>query len=388
MKKSFKKMHKLSANIRFIILSIILSVSTLMGILHQYSKQKPAGVDAMCPFGGVESLWFFLSDGKYLKRVALSSFILLGATILVALIFRRSFCGNYCPLGFLQELFDRLGKKIFRKRFVIPDSIDKYLRYTKYLVLFGVSFLSWRVADLFIRPYDPWAAYHHLWSNELFEEFLFGFIVLVVSFAGSLLYNRFFCKYLCPMGALLGFISKVGLFKVTRNESSCINCSACTKACPVNIDVEKTDCVTTAECINCNRCVDSCPVDNTLYVQFKKVKLSALTVTLATLLIMLSVMGVTAATGDFNFMVQEIESLEDGGEFKIEDIRGRHTFKELSEASGIAAEKFITTFNLTEQQFNGAIKDVTHAENASLDTEEVRIFIAEELGIEYEPKEE
>ena len=90
--------------------------------------------------------------------------------------------------------------------------------------------------------------------------------MLAVSLVGSLLFDRFFCKYLCPMGAFLALIRRVGWFRVRRNEGTCIHCSACTNACPVNIPVETLAQVHDAECINCNTLRQMCPVKDTLYV--------------------------------------------------------------------------------------------------------------------------
>ena len=67
--------------VRMTILILILAVSTAVGLLHQFSDVKPVSVDALCPFGGIESLWSVLAAGTLLAKLAWSSFILLGATL-------------------------------------------------------------------------------------------------------------------------------------------------------------------------------------------------------------------------------------------------------------------------------------------------------------------
>ena len=109
-------------------------------------------------------------------------------------------------------------------------------------------------------------AYNHLTSAELLTENGIGLAVLVIALAGSLVYDRFFCKYACPMGAFLGLISKVSIFKVRRNTETCIDCKACDKACPVNVTVSEVETVTSPECIDCGECVTACPVADTLAV--------------------------------------------------------------------------------------------------------------------------
>ena len=98
--KSDKKAQRRDKAIRLIILLLIWGLSTYLGILHQCAQgTRPVGVDALCPFGGIESAFTLITTGTMVQRIAWSSFILLFATLIVAILFRRSFCGNFCPLG-------------------------------------------------------------------------------------------------------------------------------------------------------------------------------------------------------------------------------------------------------------------------------------------------
>ncbi len=252
---------------RWVALLVILAISTILGILHQHYRDGiffVVGVDALCPFGGVEVLWSYVTGGTFIKRTAASSMILLAGSLGAAFMMSRSFCGQICPLGTLQEIFARLGIRLTGRRFTMPASLDRPARYLKYGVLFAITYFTWQTATLVIRPYDPWAAYHHLTSPEVFSGFAIGLIVLVVSLGASMFYDRFFCKYLCPMGALLGLISRISWFRIRRVEDTCTNCKLCDRACPVNIDVSTNDTVRSAECIACNECVNACPVSETL----------------------------------------------------------------------------------------------------------------------------
>jgi Fe-S-cluster-containing hydrogenase component 2 len=75
----------------------------------------------------------------------------------------------------------------------------------------------------------------------------------------SLVYKNFWCRYLCPYGALLGLLSRFSPFKIRRNEEKCIHCHACTSHCPTLIDVEKHDVIKSEECFGCMTCVSRCP---------------------------------------------------------------------------------------------------------------------------------
>jgi NapH/MauN family ferredoxin-type protein len=258
---------KRNKTIRLIVMVAVLVISTVLGLMHQFIKGSTVvGVDALCPFGGIESAYNLITTGIGLQRIAASSFILLIGVLLVAILFRRSFCGLICPMGAIQELFARLGQRIIGGRLEMPSAIDRPLRYFKYVVLAVTVLLTIKTAELVIRPYDPWAAYHHLASGELFTEFSAGFIVLIVTVIGSFIYDRFFCKYVCPMGAFFGLISKLSVFKIRRNEATCMNCKACDKACPVNIKVSEQKVMSSPECIDCSQCVNVCPERDTLSI--------------------------------------------------------------------------------------------------------------------------
>jgi polyferredoxin len=111
------KRQRLFRTTRLAVLVILLAVSTGLGILHQTAgSTRPVGVDALDPFGGIEALITFILSGTLLEKIAWSSFILLGATVAVALVFRRAFCGHICAFGAPQELAGRLGRIVFGVR--------------------------------------------------------------------------------------------------------------------------------------------------------------------------------------------------------------------------------------------------------------------------------
>jgi polyferredoxin len=220
---------------RWVVLGVVLLISTVIGLLHQKAPGlRLVGVDALCPFGGVESLWALLASGGMLKKIAGGSFILLIASVGLNLLFGRAFCGQFCPLGTLQEIFGTLRTPFSMKRLEIPRAVDVPARFLKYLVFGVFAWLAWLTGTLAIRPYDPWVAYHHLTSPELLTNFGIGAAILGVSLVGSFVYDRFFCKYLCPMGAFLGLFNKLGRFQVTRHADACIDCGASSERCRVH----------------------------------------------------------------------------------------------------------------------------------------------------------
>ena len=379
--KSDKRSQRIFRGVRLGFLVFFFVLATAAGILHQFAPvTKPVGVDALCPFGGIEAAFTLVMTGSLLPKIAWSSFILLAATIVVALVFRRVFCGKICAFGALQELFGRLGKVIFRKRLTVPAAIDKPARYLKYLTLAAIVILSAVAGQLIIRPYDPWAAWNHLLSVELISGFLVGLIILVVSIVGSLLYDRFFCKYLCPMGGFLGLINRLGWFRIKRNDATCTHCMACNKACPVNIPVESMAQVQTSECIACNLCVNACPVKDTLVIGGpRKGKVSSLAVLGISLAVFVAVVAAGSLIGGVQWTQKPLAATVEETVFNPDDIKGSDTFKAVSELTGIPKEAFMEAFAITPEDFEKPIKDSAHKEGSTFDTEAVREFVRGKL---------
>jgi len=96
-------------------------------------------------------------------------------------------------------------------------------------------------------------------------------VVLVL----SLIVERPFCKYACPYGAVLGVFNLFRIFKIRRRRSTCIDCKACDRSCPMNIPVSTSGAVRDHQCISCLKCTSEqvCPVENT--VELTTIKLEA-----------------------------------------------------------------------------------------------------------------
>ena len=382
-----KKQQNNSRTIRFTVLVVILAISTTIGILHQ--KIRTANVDQLCPFGAVESALTWFRNGSFLPKIALSSFILMLFVLIVTLLFKRAFCGLFCPMGTLQEIFEKLGKMIFKKRYQIKDTIDRPLRWGKIIVLLLFVILSWITGKLVIRPYDPWAAFHYLSSPDLFSEFTIGFIILIVTLLLSGLFSRVFCKYLCPLGGFIALLSPIGLYRIYRNDKVCINCKACDKACPMNIDVSVTQEVTDIECIGCNECIHVCPVKDCLVIQTKnKSKLTTNGVLTIVLVLFIVITGIFTLTGQFKWVQgtlsqQAKESQKKNEVLSPDNITGQMTFKEVSEAYGIPMEAFKGAFSFSNEEETVPFKILK--ETKEYETEQVKEFVIQYLKSVQEP---
>lgn len=325
------KKNKKIKFIRWALLALFLVLITIQGYFHQIKGGgEAASIHALCPYGGLESLYSLLGSGTFIQKIFSGTMVLLVLTLIMALLFRRSFCGLICPFGALQEFLGVLGKKLFKRSFRLNRRLDNYLRYLKYVVLLLTVYYAWKTAGLWMSPYDPWAAYAHLSEgiSSLVSENLIGFILLIVTIIGSILYDRFFCKYLCPMGALYGIISKISPHKIVRNQDKCISCSLCTKSCPMNIDVAKNTNVTSAECINCQLCVLSCPKEGCLETRQASKKLRPALVLTFVIVIFFGGLFFSKFIGIYNTLPEPIPVNKT---ISIDEIRGYMTLMEVAD---------------------------------------------------------
>jgi polyferredoxin len=300
-----KRLALVSRILRWVTLGSFLAFVLAATLLHTLGYVAPS-IHAICPYGGLESTLSLLAVGTFLKKIVIGTFVLFGTTAALALILRRSFCGQICAFGGLQEFFGKIGKKLFKQRPVVPQKLDKVLRYLKYVVLAVTVAMAWITGELWITPYDPFNALGHLADfNALITSYLVGFIILVISLLGSIHYDRFFCKYLCPAGAFYGLIGKASPYAVRVNADACIRCGKCNKACPMNVEVMdvKNGRVTSLECINCNECINVCPVQGAIHTGFtKKARIHPIVATVLALLLFLVPIGVAAATGNMQLL--------------------------------------------------------------------------------------
>jgi NapH/MauN family ferredoxin-type protein len=341
-----------SSKLRYVIQFGFLAFMTWLGYRHQVLGGGPGGVptvDALCPFGGLESLYSILASGTWLRRLAPSAMVLLVVLIAMTLLLGRVFCGWICPLGTLGEWTSRLGARLGIRKREFPEKVDKTLRWLKYGVLILIIAATWRAGTLVWRSYDPWVAWMHLSAG--WEEFLespwsyFSLFVLVIGM--SLFIERFWCRYLCPLGALLAPLQKIGLVKVRRSDDDCINCHKCGTVCPVRLDPEKKDVENSAECIACGRCVEACPKEKALFFGTSKKKLAVLTVGIATLAIFLGGYGIARGmgywqtySGSTRASISETSSVSPT-QANPDEIKASMTIEEVSAAYGLEIEEIL-----------------------------------------------
>ncbi len=284
--------------------------------------QRPPGAEGFLPISALMGLLHWIMSGS-LNSIHPAGTIILTAFIAISIAMKKSFCSWMCPVGTLSKSLWMLGQKIFGRNFQVWKWLDYALRSLKYFLLsfFVYSIVSMSVDDLTIfinSPYNKVADIKmYLFFAEISQFALWTIIVLMVC---SLFIKNFWCRYLCPYGALLGIAGMLSPFRITRTKATCVDCELCTKVCPANIqihtigqsDTNKTvGQVWNDECTSCMRCVEECPVKDTLLLRTKESTASVPTWVMGSLIIgvFLAVTGLGMLTGHWKNSISSDEYL-------------------------------------------------------------------------------
>jgi polyferredoxin len=293
---------------------LVLMLLGYVGIRPLFSGGYVSDFEAYCPFGGVSSLLSYLNIGSMSCTMGENQ-VMLGAGLLIGVIVvGKLFCSYVCPVGSITEWLGMLGAKLGIRR-EMPGVADRPLRILKYVLLFVTLYFSMTSSELFCKEYEPYFATATLFKNSDIN-LVYAIVALVVTVGGAMVYRLFWCKYLCPLGALsniflnvvpvavliaafvganllgagIGYVWLVaGLVvigaatevvklrsyilpapKITRIATVCTDCGECDEKCPQGIRISSYETVTHSDCHLCMDCVYACPLKNALTVSRKK----------------------------------------------------------------------------------------------------------------------
>jgi len=235
---------------------------------HDRTMLRPAGVEGWLPIAGLMNLKYWLVTGRLPGTHPAAMFLLI-SFMAIAFLFRKAFCSWLCPVGTVSEYLWRAGRKLFRRNFLLPRWLDIPLRSLKYVLL---GFFVWAVANMPAEAieqfmHSPYGAIADVRMLNFFRYLgMTGGIVLGALVLASVLVQNFWCRYLCPYGALLGLTSLLSPLRIRRAAPACIDCAKCAKACPSALPVDKLITIKSAECTGCLECVAVCPSESALHL--------------------------------------------------------------------------------------------------------------------------
>lgn len=207
-----------------------------------------------------------VAKGNFHPAEMSSQIVLTVGILLITILLGRFFCGYMCAFGAVSDLLYSVFEKILPKKVHIPQKVDRYLKWVKYAILGFLVIGVWIFAVPVNLSYSPWNAFGGLVSGNINVVRTIigtvGFFLLLAIFLGSIFIERFFCRYLCPLGAVFSPISKKRLVKIRKKAGGCTSCENCTRQCSMGIQVHEKEKVTSGECINCMKCISSCPYES------------------------------------------------------------------------------------------------------------------------------
>lgn len=231
---------------------------------------RPSGVEGWLPIAGLMNSKYFLLTGR-VPAIHPAAMVLFMAFLLMSLLLKKTFCAWLCPVGTFSELLWKLGRRILGRNLRLPRWADIPLRGLKYLLLgffvFVIGAMSAEALQSFMHtPYGLVADVKML--NFFRDMGQTAAIVLALLVLGSMLVQNFWCRYLCPYGALMGLVSLLSPVKIRRDTEACVDCGKCARVCPAGLPVDCLVQIRSAECTGCLVCVSACPQQDALQFAF------------------------------------------------------------------------------------------------------------------------
>jgi polyferredoxin len=227
---------------------------------------RPAGVEGWLPIASLMNLKVLIATGR-VPRLHPAGMFLLIAFLAMSWIFRKSFCGWLCPVGTVSEYLWRLGRQVSGRDFRFPRKLDLGLRSLKYILLGLFLYAVAGMSVVAIREFleGPYGLVDDVKMLNFFRTLgLAGGAVMGLLVLGSVMVQNLWCRYLCPYGALMGLVAVASPLRIRRQESLCIDCAKCAKACPAGLPVDRLVQIRSAECTGCMECVAACPAEGAL----------------------------------------------------------------------------------------------------------------------------
>ena len=211
-------------------------------------------------FSQLKTVYLMLMKGDFNFIKALPNLIEVITILPITIVFGRLFCGWMCAFGTFNDFIYMVSTKIFKIKFKMNAKVDSILKSLKKVILLLIVYFMWTSGSKLFDNLSPWDAFAQIPQfSQAVSEYALGFLILLFITIGAIFIERFFCKYLCPLGAVFAITSKLRFFKIDKPTDKCGKCRICTNNCPMGIELYKMEKVNNRECINCLKCTEVCP---------------------------------------------------------------------------------------------------------------------------------
>lgn len=228
--------------------------------------ERPAGIEGWLPIAALMNLKYWIVTGNVPPLHPAGMFLLV-SFLGMSILFRKAFCSWLCPIGTVSEYLWRFGKHILKRNVRVWRWLDIPLRSLKYILL---GLFLWVVGSMSVEGIELFLAspYGVIADVKMLNFFRFmsttAAVTVLVLVVLSVFIQNFWCRYLCPYGALMGLAALFSPARISRDPEPCIDCAKCAKACPSSLPVDKLIQIKSAECTACLECVAACPAEGAL----------------------------------------------------------------------------------------------------------------------------
>ena len=245
-----------------IIIPLILFIVAITGALrHNTCLRWLALLTGLIYLGLIKSTMVSVVQLVNIGMLKLPDFItnplwycLVALTLLSSLILGMVYCGSICPFASVQEIIFHLGRKLKWKELKFSHKVTKQARYVKFGILFIVLAASFIIGNSSAANVEPFLSLFTAHATQTGWAFVVFILIL------SAFHFRFWCKFLCPVGAVTGLLAEKSVYKIQFGPE-CGGCGVCDKVCPVGAIRMADDkpLIDYPECILCNKCIEKCP---------------------------------------------------------------------------------------------------------------------------------
>lgn len=242
--------------------SIFLSLVIVIAVYNLYTSEmlnfKILSISDLNPYGGWNAIRQLAEDSGYICEGISKSIALSIALVVMAILGGRFFCGWLCPLGAVQDYAAWFGKKVKAPRCKSQNKKSFNPSLFKYLVLLSVLLISIFGYGAAVADFSPWRALLSL-PKAIFarDEAKLDIMILAGIFLASMFLSRFFCRYLCPLGAAQALLSSISPL-CPKHDKGCGSCNGCLDECPAGIRLSSESDIISPECIRCMNCMGNC----------------------------------------------------------------------------------------------------------------------------------